>query len=133
MSVDTAKQEIQLLLLQFDKGSVVLFAGAGFSVGAKNGFGKDPPLSSDLSQILASDCGWTHDAEELAEVYGQAEKHLGTSALNALLASYYKDCRPADWHYLISSKLFWYRIYTTNIDDVLENAYSKGACQKLRQ
>lgn len=108
----------------------MLFAGAGFSIGAKNRQSKDPPLGGELAEILATRCGWKYQGEELSVVYAQAQSHLGTQGLNNLLADLYKDCTPADWHPLVA-QLLWDRIYTTNIDDVIENSYRAGAVQTL--
>jgi hypothetical protein len=131
MPIDFNSQELKLLLRQFEKGNVVLFAGAGFSVGAKNSLGTDPPLGAQLAKVLASQCGWQHEGEELGVVYEQAQKHLGSQGMNDTLRSLYKNCVPAAWHYIVP-KLFWYRIYTTNVDDVLENSYkSPGSVQSL--
>ena len=63
-------------------------------------------------------------------MYDQARKHLGTDGLNEILASLYKEVKPAPWHEAIP-KLFWYRIYTTNVDDVIENSYRARPVQKL--
>ena len=123
---DFNSQELQLLLRQFERGNVVLFAGAGFSIGAKNTLGQDPPLAGDLCRALANDCGWVYDNEELAVVFAQAQKYLGTQGLNERLFTYFRNCAPASWHRIIP-RLYWSRIYTTNIDDVIENAYSGGA------
>jgi energy-coupling factor transporter ATP-binding protein EcfA2 len=128
--VDTNSQELQLLFRQYEKGNVVLFCGAGSSVGATNSNGKDPPMSGELSEILARECGWSYSGEELAVVYEQAMKHLGTAGLNSVLSVHYQNVRPAPWHRAISN-LLWFRIYTTNIDDVLENSYAAGGAQKF--
>lgn len=128
--IDFNTQEMQLLLRQFERGNVVLFAGAGFSLGARNARGEDPPLGGQLAEALARECGWDYSGEELGVVYDEAQKHLGTQGLRDLLNSRYRDCVPAAWHSLVA-KLLWYRIYTTNIDDVIENAYVRGE-QKLR-
>lgn len=130
--VDLNSQELQLLLRQFEKGSVVLFAGAGFSLGARNSVGVDPPLASQLCEILTSECGWKYSGEELSLVYEQAQKHLGTTGLNDILSHYYKDCIPAPWHAIIPT-LVWYRIYTTNIDDVIEQSYSYAAAASFQK
>jgi len=63
-------------------------------------------------------------------VYDQAQKHLGSQTLGAMLEQYYRDCKPAGWHNNIPS-LQWYRIYTTNIDDVIEQAYKGKSAQRL--
>lgn len=131
MPIDLSAQAFQFLLRQFQSGNVVLFAGAGFSVGAQNRLKKDPPTGRDLSELLAEESGWKYDGEDLPVVYSQARMHLGASGLNGLLAELYKDCVPTNWHSLIAS-LYWYRIYTTNIDDVVENSYRlPGAVQIL--
>lgn len=130
MPIDFNSHELKLLLRQLEKGNVVLFAGAGFSIGARNLRGMDPPLGNQLAEALALECGWKYEGEDLGIVYEQAQKHLGSNGLNATLRGLYKDCVPAPWHNLIP-KLFWYRIYTTNIDDVLENSYASGSVQRL--
>jgi hypothetical protein len=130
MPVDTNSQEFRLLLRQFAKGQVVLFAGAGFSLDARNRNGDQPPDARTLARRLAAECGWPYDDEDLTTVYAQAERHLGSSALGSFLKSWYGDLSPAGWHYDVA-KLCWYRIYTTNIDDVLERAYLQDAAQTL--
>ncbi len=130
MPIDFNSQEIQLLLRQFEKGNVVLFAGAGFSLGAKNLKGTEPPLGGQLAEILAQECGWKYEGDDLGIVYEQAQKHLGSKELNSVLCSLYKDCAPARWHHFVPL-LYWSRIYTTNIDDVLENSYKSGSVQRL--
>ena len=130
MAIDTNSHEFQILLRQFEKGNVVFFAGAGFSIGARNTMGTDPPLGAELARILARECGWLYNGEDLPSVYDQAQKHLGSKELQDVLARYYRDCKPADWHIQLSF-LQWYRIYTTNIDDVLEQVYKGHAAQRV--
>jgi hypothetical protein len=130
MPIDLNAHEFKTLLRQFEKGNVVLFAGAGFSIGAENRQKKDPPLGNALGELLAEECGWPYAGEDLPIVYAQARSHLGSSGLETALDKWYRDCNPAPWHLLIA-KLFWYRIYTTNIDDVIENSYRTGAAQIL--
>lgn len=130
MPIDFNSHELKLLLRRFEKGNVALFAGAGFSLGARNLRGTDPPLGPQLAEILASECGWKYEGEDLGIVYDQAQKHLGSASLNGLLCGLYRGCVPALWHLLIPN-LFWYRIYTTNIDDVLENSYAHASVQRL--
>ena len=130
MPLETTSQEFLLLLRQFEKGNVVLFAGAGFSMGARNRRNTDPPDARTLAETLATECGWSYQNEELSVVYAQAESHLGTSGIRALLSGLYEECTPAPWHYLVS-KLYWYRIYSTNIDDVVQRLYSRDPVQNL--
>lgn len=130
MPIDANSQEFQLLLRQFEMGNAALFAGAGFSLGAKNRSGADPPAGRDLPRLLAERCGWSHSDEDLPMVYAQAQSHLGTQSLWEFLDQLYKDCRPASWQHSIS-QLLWYRIFTTNIDDVIQNVYAAGGAQRL--
>lgn len=122
MAIDLSAQAIQFLLRQFENGNVVLFAGAGFSTGAQNSLERDPPIGSELSAVLAKESGWPDAGDVLPVVYAQARAHLGSAGLNDYLARLYKGCVPAFWHSL-TPKLYWYRIYTTNIDDLIENSY----------
>ena len=131
MAIDTGSHEFLLLLRQFEKGQVVLFAGAGFSLGATNARGSDPPDVPTLSRDLAAECGWPYDNEPLASIYAQAEHHLGTRNLRAFLESRYAGLKPATWHHDVA-RLHWARIYTTNIDDLLEQVYAHGGVQRLR-
>lgn len=130
MPVDQTSHEFLLLLRQFEKGNVVLFAGAGFSLGARNSRHFDPPDATSLAKMLATECGWDYHDEDLAVVYAQAERHLGSRELRNVLRSLYQNCVPSDWHRHVP-RLCWHRIYTTNIDDVVEQAYTAGPAQQL--
>lgn len=131
MPVDFNSQELLLLLRQMERGNAILFAGAGFSLGARNRLGGDPPLGTQLARELAHECGWVYADEELGVVYEQAQKHLGTQGLRDFLNIRYRDCVPAQWHRLVA-RTIWRRIYTTNIDDVIEEAFI-GSGQRLRR
>ena len=130
MTLDTQSHEFQLLRRQLQKGNVVLFAGAGFSIGATNLEGTHPPLGNDLASRLADECGWQYSGEDLTAVFDQARKHLGSQNLNAIISRLYRDCQPAAWHRELS-RIHWYRIYTTNIDDVIQESYRSSAVQRL--
>jgi hypothetical protein len=61
------------LVPQFEKGSVILFAGAGFSPGATNRQHSEPPDGKTPAALLEVECGWPYHGEELSLVYAQAE------------------------------------------------------------
>jgi hypothetical protein len=130
LAVDTASHEFQFLVNQFAKGNVVLFAGAGFSLGSKNQLNVDPPLGSALSEMLAKECGWPYGGEPLSIVYDQAQRNLGSKQLREKLWSWYHVGDAAEWHYTVP-QLIWHRIYTTNIDDVIQAAYRRQPKQIL--
>ena len=129
MALDFRAADLQFLLKQMEKGKVILFAGAGFSTGAKNPLGQMPPMTTQLADLLCRECGWEYLGDELSIIYEQAEKHLGTRGLRSFLERHFKNCSPADWHGLIP-QICWHRIYTTNIDDVLKNAYAAASGQQ---
>ena len=132
MAIDFSQPELKLLINQFRTGHVALFAGAGFSLRAQSGMRKEPPSASQLAVLLAAECGVEYAGEDLAVVYEYAQKRLGSERLHSFLSSLYRDCVPAREH-LIVPKLLWARIYTTNIDDVIENAYKAASDgQRLR-
>ncbi|MBI2186825.1 MAG: SIR2 family protein [Acidobacteria bacterium] len=131
MPIDTNSHEFLLLLRQFEKGQVALFTGAGFSFGVTNSRGAEPPDAITLAQQLAAECNWPYNGEPLPAVYAQAEDHLGTKNLRSFLESLYLNLKPAAWH-LDIARLYWSRIYSTNIDDLVEQAYARGGVQKLR-
>lgn len=132
MPIDINSHEFLLLLRQFETGQVVLFTGAGFSLGATNSRGTEPPDAAALATELAGQCGWSYSGEPLPAVYAQAEHHLGTRELRSFLESLYANLKPAPWHADIA-RLYWARIYSTNIDDLVEQVYSRGGVQKLRR
>jgi len=130
--IDFTSADLQLLLNQFKTGHVVLFAGAGFSVGARSGVGKELPTGAQLPALLAAECGVEYANEDLPIVFDYAQKCLGTTRLGSFLSSYYRDCTPAPWHTLVAG-ILWSGIYTINIDDVLQQAYAATRpSQRLR-
>lgn len=112
-----------------EDGRIVLFLGAGASLGSLNAEHTDPPLATDLAKAIAEKAGWKYSAEPLGTVYAAAESVLGTELIR-FLVSKYKNCKPSP-QYISIAKLPWTRIYTTNIDDSLENALERYSQQKL--
>ncbi|HLO96810.1 MAG TPA: SIR2 family protein [Burkholderiaceae bacterium] len=119
--------QIRAALLE---GRVILFLGAGASLGAKNLVGIDPPLGTDLAKTLAEKAGWNYAGEPLATVYSAAREALGTPALEAFLASLYRNVKPSPAQRTIAA-FPWLRVYTTNIDDGLETAFGSNSSQQV--
>jgi hypothetical protein len=130
--LDEVKGDLEFLLRQMDRGDVVLFAGAGFSSDARNAGGIPPPGRPELINVLCDHCAWSSADQDLPTVFGQAERHLGTKRFRELLRSLYLGCSVNGW-YTILSEICWHRIFTTNIDDVLEACFQlDGAQQRLQ-
>lgn len=103
-------------------GDAVLFAGAGFSIGATNlrgeTFKTGPQLARHLAlqTTLAPETSLEDAAEEFADQFGE-------DRLVEELQQEFRAENVADFHKQIAERP-WKRIYTTNYDDVLETAYS---------
>lgn len=114
----------------YSEGRLILFLGAGASVGSKNAKNIDPPLGYELARLIAEASALeVEDKDSLGDVYAAAKSMLG-SELDSLLEGYYKHCTPSQ-DYISLAKFPWARIYTTNIDDSFERALNRYSCQKV--
>lgn len=114
----------QNLISEVKNGDWTLFAGAGFSVGALNQNKEFPPLGDTLKKILGTFLGDTPDTaikQSVPRLYERALRK-DKEGLRKLLEAHYLGCTPT-WQKIISS-FAWRRIYTTNIDDVIQKTYS---------
>ncbi|HJT77400.1 MAG TPA: SIR2 family protein, partial [Gemmataceae bacterium] len=121
---------LQFLQKQFERGQVVLFAGAGFSFDAKNATGDTPPLGVPLAKFLAQRAGLAYNGESLPVVFAAAQKHLGSQSLWSYLKELYEIRSYADWYKIVAS-ITWYRIYTLNIDNLVQELYQRAPGQRL--
>lgn len=108
------------------RNNCILFLGAGFAAGATSRRGAPIPCGSQLAELLWDWCGYTeaYDNSPLGVVYqaaldsGRPLRELRTFLEDHLLTS----AVPAWYHRF--TRVFWYRIYSTNVDDVIETAYA---------
>ena len=117
----------QYLLKRLGDNDVVLFLGAGFSADATSRLGTPLPLARDLGRSL-----WElvysepyEDGSSLADLY-DAVLRAGTphERIRALLEErLLTSAIPSSYDAL--PRPYWYRIYTTNIDDVLRRVYNR--------
>lgn len=120
--------DVQYLKRHLHSNRVVLFLGAGFSMGAKNAQGETLPSSNDLAEKLWDymDYANPYDGTHLGIVYQAALKRPGgRTALFDLLNRTLAVTEFPSWYRLVMN-LFWYRIYTTNVDDLTELIYGNG-------
>lgn len=110
-------------------GRLILFLGAGASTSSTNRLSEHPPLSAKLAELIAGTIGWQYNGEPLGTTYSAA-KSISEEAVNTLLCQQYQHCTPSA-EYLAISEYPWARIYTTNIDDALENALRLRSKQKI--
>lgn len=128
------KQSLDVLArLMAKEEKPVLFTGAGFSFEAKNVRGVALPLGNALKEMLVTDLLCIDkDSEEgkdllsysLSKVYQFCQNKLGHGA-SEFLRKIFTECEPEDFQKTIAG-FPWHRIYTLNIDDLLEEAVPKG-------
>lgn len=123
-----SKDDEKYLVRLIGSNQVVLFLGSGFTSEALNRMGEPFPLGRDLSIKLWDFLGYRSDYDEtkLPEMY---QAFLSSPIKldrkkefleNTLLASTVEDV------YLPLTCPFWYKIYTTNIDDILSITFKRA-------
>jgi len=131
MGLDWKASDMAFLRSQMLQGRVVLFAGAGFSIGALNRGGQHLPTGKQLAQRLAAEAGLDDEGDPLPLVYDAAKKQLGSQRTRQILRDLLEVDTFPDW-YSIVPQFVWHRVYTINIDDVFQRLFARaGAEQKL--
>ena len=103
-------------------GEYSLLLGAGASFGALGGNGKPLPLGSGLRDLLIEEFAIDTEGESfsLSQIYGYLRTYDKGRA-HSLLKEWFSNCRPS-WQHLLA-EFHWKRIWTLNIDDVIENSF----------
>jgi tetratricopeptide (TPR) repeat protein len=118
------------LINRIQRGEVILFLGAGASIGSKNSRGQSPPLGYGLMQILANECGIPlSDGDDLQTVAGNAHSKLGDAQYWKILRENYLHCTPSEGLQIVA-RYYWPRIYSLNIDDATENAFRESGVHR---
>lgn len=130
----------QILFESMKKCAPVLLLGAGFSLGAQNGQMQELVLGGGLANYLF-ECFFVKNRPDIfddkfvreAETYKNDLKGICTllsnhglsQGRNDVLTEFFKDCTPKpDNHYHEKFTLYkWNKIFTLNIDDLVENIY----------
>lgn len=111
-------------------GQAVLFLGAGFSLGARNPNGPVSSTSTLTEDLLTAAGANAHSGLNLMQASQLARKRLGKPWFLSFLERKFRHTQPQSFHSQILS-LQWYRIYTTNVDDLVENHYAKTPGRRL--
>jgi len=129
---DTTRQSLDLLARKMKQEPPMLFTGAGFSYGAKNAKGRKLPLGMGLKEMFATDLlcleKTDSDYEEfmsmtLSEAYSEV-RSCGADRAAGYLRDLFSECVPESYHKTIAAYP-WRKIYTLNIDDLMEEAVPK--------
>lgn len=131
MGIDWNDSDFVFLRNQLTLGRVSLFLGAGFTYDARNAAGKHPPLGNSLAELLAQRAGFPFNGEALATVYEACQHQMGSQQLCAFLREQYEVVSFDEW-YKIIPKITWHRIYSLNIDNLIQKLYGRDATQRIR-
>jgi hypothetical protein len=108
-------------------GRYSLFLGAGASFGSKDHRGTDLPLSEQLRTELVT-LKKLNTKSSLHRAYGQ----LSQGEVDTYITDRFENCE-AGPALLKVPTFIWKRIYTSNIDDCLESAYTKVKGHQVSQ
>lgn len=112
-------------------GNPILFTGAGFSMGATREPYELIPSGYELKELIIEDLlgidKTQNDFEELckaglADVCSYAATVVSELRLRDYIVEHLTGFHPQDYHETILSFNSWKKIYTVNIDDVVENS-----------
>ena len=118
--------ELYDLLEKISDGKrVMLFIGSGFSIGAKNHNNNRLPIGSQLAKYIYTKCGIKDGDSDLQFA---AEKYIEKYGISALIQYIREIFTISEYesYYDSFSQQKWFRIYTTNYDDLLENIFIKN-------
>lgn len=116
--------DIQEAIRNIIDGEAILFTGSGFSADAEKADGDKLCTASTLAHKLLSECGFSED--EYVDDLGQAseiyEEEKGSLGLLSFVKNEFTATKLTPAQQFVAT-LPWFRIYTTNYDNVLEKAW----------
>ncbi|HDH05359.1 MAG TPA: hypothetical protein ENH01_06575 [Nitrospirae bacterium] len=119
------------LLDQIRTGNILLFLGAGATVGAVHPEKRDMPQGQKLANLIAEKfLGHEYQNKPLSYVAELAISEASLFKVQTFIAETVRDFEPAPFHRIIPT-FVWKVIATTNYDLVLEKAYN--ACVERSQ
>lgn len=108
---------------QFSRGAVVLFTGAGFSLDAANQAGVQLPSMIELTRELWNICYSGEEFDEttqLQDIFDAAIQVDRTATAELMRNRFTVDAKQCPDYYMELLAMPWARIYTLNVDDLLE-------------
>ena len=105
------------------EGKVVLFLGAGASVGATSAVGNEPPSGVELSNLLSKKFLGGEDADQQLSIVAEyAINETDLTTVQTYLRDVFAEFQPSEFHKLIPT-FKWAALATTNYDLIIERAY----------
>jgi hypothetical protein len=106
-------------------GRAVLFLGAGASMEAVDGYGKHPPNSQQLSELLAARfLGGRYKHLPLSQVAEYAINETDLRTVQDFIKDTFEPFQPSVAHLLVP-QFMWWGLATTNYDRLVEQAYER--------
>lgn len=123
-----APEDEEYLLRHASRANIILFVGAGFSSLATNQIGKPVPTGLELAKAIWKFLKYQgeYGDDSLADLY---EALLSSGQSHARIRNFLEEqltCKTVPEVYDAIVNLFWYRIYTTNVDDLLTKVYQRA-------
>lgn len=124
---------LSLIMRQIFRGNAILFVGAGFSLGAI-GFDGEMPIAKELKKIILNLMDENDDEADLSTISDYFINNYCKNNPNKIdeFVKKLKDiftCREPLQHHIDIVSAPWRHIYTTNYDDVVEQAARKTDCR----
>lgn len=120
------------LLIGLARGEYHLLLGAGVSLSAFSSDGQPLPNAGKLANDILEEFKVSTDGEkiDLKRAYEAVENLKDTKGRNRseYLKARFTNCKPT-WHSALA-KILWRRIWTLNIDDVIEQAFALCDCRQ---
>lgn len=114
------------LIRQIRQGRVVLFLGAGATIGAATPDGGKPPIGDDLRDLIDEHfLGGNYPAEGLSWVAELAISSTSLFEVQDFIAKQFNTLKPSKFHLLLPT-FRWRGIATTNYDRIVETAYTNA-------
>ena len=109
-------------------GTCMLFLGSGFSCGATNSNPKNSQFkgAGTLANMLLDDAGYPSRTNDLRKASSAYLRRKTPEELIALLTQEFHATSISESHDYIGSHN-WFRIYTTNYDNIMELSYNKAS------
>ncbi len=120
------KNDQKYLKRQIERNDMILFLGSGFSLDAKNKNGDNFPTGKKLSSLLWDFLGYSGDYDEtpLPEMYQAfvtTKKKKLDDKKSFLINNLLSGDIPEIYNQI--AKPYWFKIFTLNIDDILDKVY----------
>jgi len=122
------KAQSEYLLRKLQRNEVVLFVGAGFALEAKNLDNENLPTGKQFSEKIWKFIGMPdeYDGTSLQTMYDLLlNKGIKTDDIKGFLNRAFSVKEFPEFYKLLPLP-YWYKIYTTNIDNLLEKIYQSS-------